>query len=132
MPVKGSVPSSSRDLLFTPLWLFSGFYSLSPNSLLHTHVKMFSRGLYAAIAVGILALDVVSAGRRPHLGSASHRKQERAQDAVRDATHKKFLSPRDANSTSRFLNNATESQYDPKSVACTPLMISRIRRRFIA
>ncbi len=93
---------------------------------------MFSRGFYAALTVGLVVLDVVPAARRPHLGSASHREQERAREAVRDATQQKFLSPRAANSTSRFLNNATESQYNPCFLTGILLTVYRICRRLLA
>ncbi len=93
---------------------------------------MFSRRFYTALTVVILVLDVVSAARRPHPGSASHRKQEMALDTVRDATHQKFLSPRAANSTSRFLNNATESQYNPCFLTGILLTVYRICRRLLA
>ncbi|MCJ1280044.1 hypothetical protein MMC21_007869 [Puttea exsequens] len=67
---------------------------------------MLTRGLYSVLALCILFLNHAGAVRRSHLGH--ERKQARAQEAVHAATHNKFLSPRQANTTSRFLNNATE------------------------
>lgn len=70
---------------------------------------MACRKLFTALAVCTLAFNAVTALKRPHLQALTERKHARAQDAVREATFHK-IEARQANTTSRFLNNATQSQ----------------------
>ena len=70
---------------------------------------MVSQKFFTALAVCTLAFNAVTAVKRPHLQSLKERKHTRAQDAVREATYHK-IEARQANTTSRFLNNATQSQ----------------------
>ena len=66
----------------------------------------------SALFICISAFGVIAAPQRPHLENAFRRKQQRARDLVRDATiQKPHLGPRSVNSTSRFLNNNTQSSY---------------------
>ena len=65
--------------------------------------------VFTALTVCTLIFNAASALKRPHLQSLNSRKQARAQDAVRKATYAK-IEARQANITSRFLNNATQSQ----------------------
>lgn len=65
--------------------------------------------LFEALTVCTLAFSAVTALKRPHLQSLNSRKHARAQDAVLEATYEK-IEARQANTTSRFLNNATQSQ----------------------
>ena len=101
-------PLRAKNKTVNPFSVHSLYLFLFPS--LYAQDKMFFRGLYAAFAVGVLVVDVFAATRSSHLGAASHRKQERAQNAVKDATNTRFLAPRAANTTSRFLSNTTESQ----------------------
>ena len=64
---------------------------------------------FTALTVCTLAFNAVTALKRPHLQSLNSRKHARAQDAAREATYEK-IQARQANTTSRFLNNATQSQ----------------------
>ncbi len=73
---------------------------------------MVCQKIFTALAVCTLAFNAVTALKRPHLQSLNERKQARAEDAVREATYKK-IEARQGNSTSRFLNNATQSQPAP-------------------
>ena len=64
---------------------------------------------FTALTVCTLAFNAVTALKRPHLQSLNSRKHARAQDAVREATYEN-IQARQANTTSRFLTNATQSQ----------------------
>lgn len=70
---------------------------------------MVCQKYFTAFAVCTLAFNAVAALKRSHLQSSIERKQARAEDAVREATYPK-IEARQANTTSRFLNNATQSQ----------------------
>ena len=70
---------------------------------------MVCQKFFTALAVCTLAFNPVTALKRSHLQSSIERKSTRAEDAVREATYHK-IEARQANTTSRFLNNATQSQ----------------------
>ncbi len=74
---------------------------------------MLPQALYTAFALCALALNVSADPKRSHLQLASQREQKKARDAVWEATRQKsspHLSPRAANTTSRFFNNASASK----------------------
>ncbi|KAL9067164.1 MAG: hypothetical protein Q9161_007060 [Pseudevernia consocians] len=68
------------------------------------------RGIYSALAVGALIIDVATALKHPHLRDVSRRGQDKANKAVHQATYEK-LSARQTNSstsaTSTFLTSST-------------------------
>lgn len=109
--LKSSLPSSYSFVTLQPFPLCPAF----PESSKIT-IKMIPRALCTALAVCALAFNVVATSKRSPLESSMKRGQKRARDATWEATRQKsspHLSPRGANSTSRFLNNATQSQPSP-------------------
>ena len=70
------------------------------------------RGLYSALALCALVLEVTATLKQPRLRDVTRRKEEKINKAVHQATHQRLL-PRYANATNtttQFLTNTTASQ----------------------